>query len=226
MRLSSSFAISFSVLLIAAGAQAHQVVNEGPISEGMQTVLTAFDSLGTQPLEKLSVAEARKQATLNDAAKKVMIDSGLSLAPESVARVQDVVLNLSTAQVPARIYWPRGDGPYPVTLYFHGGGWVIGNKDDCDPAVRALVNRTRSIFISVDYRQAPEHPFPAAHEDAYAAYAWAVANAASVGGDPKRVAVAGESSGGNLAIAVSMMARDRGPSDADLRTLDISHRRN
>ncbi len=96
-----------------------------------------------------------------------------------------------------------------MIVYYHGGGWVIATLDTYDASCRALANLARCVVVSVDYRQALEHKFPAAHEDAYAAAQWVMKNAKDVGGDPKRVAVGGESAGGNLAAAVCLMARDR-----------------
>ncbi|MCY4583001.1 MAG: alpha/beta hydrolase [Chloroflexi bacterium] len=101
----------------------------------------------------------------------------------------------------------------PVCMWFHGGGWVVGSIETTDATCRALANAAGAIVVSVDYRLAPEHPFPIPLDDCYAATEWAAKNAASFGGDPARVAVAGESSGGNLAAAVALRARDeRGPS--------------
>lgn len=93
-------------------------------------------------------------------------------------------------------------------VYYHGGGWVIADKNVYDAGARALSKLAGAVVISIDYRRAPEHKFPAAHDDAFAAYQWAVKNAASIKGDPKRVALAGESAGGNLAVATAMAARD------------------
>jgi acetyl esterase len=112
--------------------------------------------------------------------------------------------------IPIRIYTPQGNGPFPVIVYFHGGGWVISTIDTYDSSARALAKTADAIVVSVEYRKAPEHKFPAAHEDAYAAYQWVLRNADSFGGDPSMVAVAGESAGGNLAAAVCLMARARG----------------
>lgn len=103
----------------------------------------------------------------------------------------------------------KGKGPFPVIVYYHGGGWVIADLDTYAPSARALAEKTGAVVVSVAYRQAPEHKFPAAHEDAFAAYRWAVKNAGSIKGDQNRVAVAGESAGGNLAVAVALMARER-----------------
>ena len=109
-----------------------------------------------------------------------------------------------------RIYTPEGDEQFPVLVYFHGGGWVIANLDTYDASCRALALAAKCIVVSVAYRQAPEHKFPAAVDDALASYQWVLANAASFQGDPNRVAVGGESAGGNLAAVTSILARDRG----------------
>jgi acetyl esterase/lipase len=112
--------------------------------------------------------------------------------------------------IPVRIYTPAGTGPFPVVVYSHGGGWVIATMDTYDSSARALTNAAQAIVMSIEYRKGPEHRFPAAHDDAFAAYQWALQNAASIGGDPSRVATAGESAGGGLAVATALMARDRG----------------
>jgi len=113
-------------------------------------------------------------------------------------------------QLLLRIYTPAGSGPFPVIVYFHGGRFVIANLDTYDASARGLTNGAGAIVVSVAYRQAPEHRFPAAVDDAFAAYRYVVANAASFGGDPKRVAIAGESAGGNLAAVVAILARNHG----------------
>jgi acetyl esterase/lipase len=96
-----------------------------------------------------------------------------------------------------------------VVVYYHGGGWVIADLETYDASARALAREASAIVVSSHYRQAPEHKFPAAHQDAFAAYEWVVRNGAQINGDPRRVAVAGESAGGNLAANVAIMARDR-----------------
>ena len=109
-----------------------------------------------------------------------------------------------------RIYTPEGTGPFPMLMYFHGGGFVLGNLETCNNACHFLSKTVGCIVIAVDYRLAPEHKFPAAVEDAYTATAWAADHTEEINGDASRLAVLGESAGGNLAAAVCIMARDRG----------------
>ena len=120
--------------------------------------------------------------------------------------------------VPVRIYRPEGEGPFPTVVFFHGGGYVIGGLDSHDVLCRHLVNESGCGVLAVDYRLAPEHPFPAAVEDAYAALEWAAANPGEVDGDG-RLAVMGDSAGGNLAAVVSLMARDRDGPGIDRQVL-------
>lgn len=113
-------------------------------------------------------------------------------------------------EIPVRIYHPSGDSPHSLLVYFHGGGWVVGDLDSHDEPCRQLCAGSDSVVVSVDYRLAPEVRFPGGLEDCYAATCWAVENAASLGADADRLAVGGDSAGGNLAAAVCLMARDRG----------------
>ncbi|RYX95207.1 MAG: alpha/beta hydrolase [Comamonadaceae bacterium] len=171
------------------------------------------ESLNPKAIEKLTVAEARQQPTPTDAVKALLAKQGRSSAPESLVpgvRSTDVTVGGATGQLPARIYTPEGTGPFPVIVYFHGGGWVIADKDVYDGGARGISKEANAIVVSVDYRQAPEHKFPAAWDDAIASYQWVVANAASFNGDPSRIALAGESAGGNLAVATAIAARDAG----------------
>src|SRR5439155_1072079 len=111
---------------------------------------------------------------------------------------------------PLQVYTPEGNAPFPVLVYFHGGGWTVGAIESWDSFCRSLCNASGCVTVSVDYRLAPEHKFPAGPEDCYAATKWVAENAASIGGDPARVGVGGDSAGGNLAAVVAQMARDRG----------------
>jgi acetyl esterase len=126
-----------------------------------------------------------------------------------VAHVEDRAVPGPGGEVAVRVYTPEGVGPFPVLVYLHGGGWVLGSLDSHDRECRILTAGARCVTVAVDYRLAPEHPFPAAPEDAYAALCWVAANAAEIGGDPAKLAVGGDSAGGNLAAAVALMARDR-----------------
>ena len=175
----------------------------------MQQVLDAHAALGAKPLETLTPAEARKGPTPADAAKKVAGDEGKSTAPDPAVASTDRTIPGPAGALPVRIYTPKsGSGPWPVVVYYHGGGWVIANKEVYDGGARAISKLANAVVVSVDYRQGPEHRFPAAHDDAIATYKWALANAASIKGDPKKVALAGESAGGGLAVATAIAARD------------------
>ncbi|HEY7433323.1 MAG TPA: alpha/beta hydrolase [Streptosporangiaceae bacterium] len=109
-----------------------------------------------------------------------------------------------------RAYQPAGDGPWPVLVWFFGGGWSLGTLDTCDGVCRLLTNSAGCVTVAISYRLAPEHKFPAAVEDCYSGAAWVAGHAAEIGADPARVAVGGDSSGGNLAAAVTLLAAQRG----------------
>lgn len=175
----------------------------------MQKVLDTLGTLGGKPIESLTPAEARTQPTPADAVKKVLQQQGKSIAPEAVAHVKDMTIPGPIGDIPIHIYTPKGAGPFPVMVYYHGGGFVIADTKTYDATPRALANGAQAIMVAVDYHQAPEHKFPAAANDAYAAYLWVLQHAKEFNGDPSRVAVGGESAGGNLATVVAMMARDK-----------------
>ncbi|MES2461209.1 MAG: alpha/beta hydrolase [Armatimonadota bacterium] len=162
-----------------------------------------------KPIETLTPQEARKQPSPADGVKALLKKQNKSTAPEKVADVDNRSIDGPAGKIKVRIYRPEGAGPFPVIVYYHGGGWVIADLDTYDATPRALANAAQAVVISSHYRQAPEHKFPAAHEDAFAAYQWALNHASDLKGDPSRVAVAGESAGGNMAAAVCMMARDK-----------------
>ena len=176
----------------------------------MTKVLDALASLNPKPLETLSPAEARKQPSPADAVKVVMSKEGKP-KPDDGVTTKDISIPGPGGGNPARVYTPsasRAGKPLPVIVYYHGGGWVIADLDTYDATPRAIASMTGAVVLSAEYRHAPENKFPAAHEDAWTAYKWALDNAKTIGGDSSRVAVLGESAGGNLAINVSVMARD------------------
>ena len=176
----------------------------------MQRVLDQLSALGGKPIERLTAAEARGQPTPTDAVKALLVKEGRSTAPDAAVSSVDRSIPGPAGQLPVRIYTPKsGTGPFPVVVYYHGGGWVIANKDVYDSGPRALSKMANAVVVSVDYRLGPEHKFPAAHDDAFATYEWALQNAASLNGDPKRYALAGESAGGGLAVATAIRARDK-----------------
>lgn len=175
----------------------------------MKAVLDELAALKGKPIEKLTAKEARKQPGPTDAVKKLLTKKGRSTAPEDVEKVENKVIPGPAGKIPVRIYTPSTEENLPVIVYFHGGGWVIANIDAYDASCRALANNTNAIVVSVGYRQAPEHKFPAAPEDAFAATQWVMKNAGTMNGDPNKVAVAGESAGGNLATVVSLMSREK-----------------
>lgn len=177
----------------------------------MQAVLDELAALGGKPIESLSPSEARRQPTPADAVMAVLKKQGKATTPTALVpgvTSADREIPGAAGNIPARIYTPDGAGPFPVVVYFHGGGWVLADKQVYDGGARGLAKQARAVVVSVDYRLAPEHKFPASWDDAFAAYKWVAANAASIKGDPTRLALAGESAGGNLALATAIAARD------------------
>ena len=195
----------------AVGPSAGATATAQRTDPDMAQVISALGALGVQPIETLSVERARAQPSPADAVKRVLQERGQSMAPRPVPQVRDITVPTPAGPIPARVYGPaRGAAAAPLIVYWHGGGWVIADLDTYDASARALQASTGAVVLSLHYRQAPEHKFPAAHEDALAGYRWAVANARSLGADPRRIAVAGESAGGNLAIDTAIAARDAG----------------
>jgi acetyl esterase len=130
--------------------------------------------------------------------------------PEPIAGVEDRQITTPVGTTSVRVFTPAGAGPFPVLVYFHGGGFVLGDLDTHDGLCRSLANGAGCVVVSVDYPLAPECKFPAAPDACYAATAWVREHAASIGADPARIAVGGDSAGGNLAAVVTRMARERG----------------
>ena len=199
--------MSLSIVGLSAGAWAEAAPKP---DKQMKAVLDELGKLNGKPIETLKAKEARQQPTPADAVMKVLQKQGKPTDPEAVGKVADLQIDGAEGKIPARVYTPKGTGPFPLIVYFHGGGWVIATIDTYDASARALANGAEAVLLSVEYRKAPENKFPAAHNDAFAAYQWALAHAQELNADPTRIAVAGESAGGNLAANVSIMARDKG----------------
>ena len=170
----------------------------------MQAVLNAHQAQKPKPPNTLTPAEARKQPSAKDAVTKVLKDENKPTTPEKMGKVDNMKIPGPKGNIPVRVYTPEGSGPFPVVIYYHGGGFVLADLDTYDASPRALAKQANAVVVSVAYRLAPENPFPAAVDDADAAFRYVLMNPAKFNADPKRVAVAGESAGGNLATVVAM----------------------
>lgn len=177
----------------------------------MRNVLLLFDAIKGKRLEKLSPQDARQQFSIQDAAKGLARGLGQAEAPTPVGKVLDgmTIPGHDGTQIPIRIYYPEGSGPFPVIVYYHGGGFVIATINTYDESARSLCSNAKAIVVSVEYRKAPEAPFPAARQDAIDAYRWVTKNISAYDGIAGKVAVAGESAGGNLATEVALAARNQ-----------------
>ncbi len=174
-----------------------------PLDPDAQLVLEMIRLAGRPPFETLTPDEAR-QAYM--ASRRV-----LQPPPEDVAETRDLTAPGPASDIPLRVYRPLGAAPddkLPALIYYHGGGWLLGDLDSHDVVCRRFANLARCCVVSVDYRMAPEHKFPAAVDDSIAATRWAIAQAGALGIDPARVAVGGDSAGGNLAAVMALLARD------------------
>jgi len=184
---------------VEARQQDQSIIREG-LDPQAEALLQLMNKTNMPPLHTLTPTQAREM---------MKGWTALSAAPEEVAQVEDLNIPGPAGQIPVRIYTPQVAGPLPILVYFHGGGWVICDLDTHDNLCHSLANGASCVVVSVDYRLAPEHKFPAAVEDAYAATKWVADNANRINGDSARIAVGGDSAGGNLAAVVSLMARDR-----------------
>jgi len=181
-----------------------------PLHPQVKKILEEAELLGLPDYQDLSPAAARKQ----------MLDLTPPVDPSlAVERVENLMIPGPIGEIPIRLYYPSGDPPFAVLVYFHGGGWVMGDLDTHHGVCHALAKRSSCLVVSVDYRLAPEHRYPAAVEDAYAATSWVAQNADSIQTDPDRLAVGGDSAGGHLAAVVALMARDRKGPRIDLQVL-------
>jgi acetyl esterase len=172
-----------------------------PVDPQVQALLSQLEAQGLPPFEDMSVPQARDVMTqFRD----------LQGEPEEVAEVREVLAPGPAGRLPVRVYHPAPGTFPPLMVYFHGGGWVVGNVEVNDIPCRALANTTGAVVASVEYRLAPETTFPGPAEDAYAATRWLADHAGELGADASRLVVAGDSAGGNLAAVAALMARDRG----------------
>lgn len=160
-----------------------------------------MEAQGGPPLESLPPQEARLLA-----AESLKMVAG---EPEQIERVENLSVPRPGGSIPIRVYAP-GTGPAPGLVYFHGGGWVVGDLNVYDVVCRSIAKKSGAVVVSVDYRLSPEHKFPAAVEDCLAATAWVAANAPRLGIDPRRIAVGGDSAGGNLAAVMALKCRSNG----------------
>ena len=172
-----------------------------PLDPQAQALLEQMKAMGFVYTPELTVSRARE-----------LVQAMLALRPagETVASVEDRFIPGPAGDIPIRIYTPEGSAPFPVLVFLHTGGWMNGNLDLQDPLCRRITNRAGCIVVAVDYRLAPENPFPAAVEDSFAATQWVGTHASEFRGDPARIAIGGDSAGGNMATVVALMARDRG----------------
>jgi acetyl esterase len=173
-----------------------------PLDPQARAYLDAVAALGFAAPRTITPPEWRDQAPIR--AKHFAIE------PQPIARVEDRTVPGTDRDIPIRVFVPEAAGPLPILVHYHGGGWVIGSVDASDNLCRAMANLTPCVVVSVEYRLAPEARFPVGLEDCYAATRWVAEHGAELGGDPTRLAVGGESAGGNLAAAVTLLARERG----------------
>jgi acetyl esterase len=172
-----------------------------PVDPQVQDYLTKLAALGLEPMVTISPATARAM---------MEVETRSLGEPPAVGGILDRSIPGPAGEIRLRITTPEGNGPFAALVFFHGGGWVVGSIATHELLARSITNAAHLAVVSVEYRLAPEHPYPAAVEDAFAATAWVAANVASLGIDPARIGVAGDSAGGNLAAVVALMARDQG----------------
>lgn len=172
-----------------------------PLKADVQGLLEQLEAQGLPPFDQMSVSQARDVA---------MAFRDMQGEPEEVGEIRDILVPGPAGNLPVRVYHPSPGTPLPLLVYFHGGGWVIGNIEVVDKPARALANASQCVVAAAQYRLAPETKFPGPVEDCYAVTSWLSEHAGEIGGDADRLAVSGDSAGGNLAAAVALMARDRG----------------
>ncbi|HWP66824.1 MAG TPA: alpha/beta hydrolase [Candidatus Limnocylindria bacterium] len=173
----------------------------------VQFTLAVLRLMGHRPLDTMTVEEARAEIRSTSRLANTLV--------EPVARVESLTVDGAAGPLGARLYVPSGTGRRPLIVYYHGGGWVVGDLDTHESVCRFLASEVRAPVLAIDYRLAPEHKYPAAADDAVAAFRWAAREAGALGCDPARIAVAGDSAGGNLSAVVSQVTtREGGPRPA------------
>ena len=170
-----------------------------PMDPQAQVILDLVNASGFGDISEMEPTDVR-----------TLMESLSAPSTVHVARVEDRTIPGPAGEIPVRIYAPASADPLPVLVFYHGGGWVIGSLETHDGLCREIVDAARCMVVSVDYRLAPEHRFPAGVDDAYAAACWVSDHAGEIGADSSRVAVGGDSAGGHLAAVTAMTARDRG----------------
>ncbi len=173
-----------------------------PLDQQAKTLLDQIASVDGPKLHTLSAPDARR---VTGSMFQVPADK-----IEKVFKIENRKIPGPAGSIPIRVYTPEGPGPFPVLVFFHGGGWVICDLDSHDAPCRLLTNKAGCVTVSVEYRLAPEHKFPAGVEDCFAATKWVAENAKELNVDANRLAVGGDSAGGNLSAVISQLARDAG----------------
>ncbi len=202
-----------------------------PVNSQAQAGLDKYTELGPLTVESLSPENARNNSTIKNAVEQMAADSALvrtmniamPVMPEPVGKIDHITIPTQDGELIVRVFTPKGAAPFPVVVYFHGGGFVIANLDVYEASCRALCNAAECVVVSVAYGLAPENKFPAQIGDAHAATQWVINNAAQIGGDSSRVAVCGERAGGNLAAVTCLRDEDKtNPYIAPLQATDLS----
>lgn len=207
-----AFAILLCVSLYTFSTKAEPNGNSllGQQTSAQEKAARTLDPQVDAVVNKMKAAGVLHPRTVEQVRKAYLFYPTLSGKPETVFRVTNRSIPGPAGNIPIRVYVPSEEKNLPVFVFFHGGAFVAGSLDSHDTPLRAVANRCGCIVVSVAYRLAPENPYPAAPNDAYAATQWVANHAAELGGDPKRIAVGGDGDGGNLAAVTSLMARDRG----------------
>lgn len=176
-----------------------------PVDPDIAAVLAALESMAAPPMSAGTPEAARA------AFRFMTVDMRRADSVIPVKETEDIVIPTRDGDLPARVYRPERDRPTPTVLFVHGGGFVIGDIETHDNQARSICAAADAVVVSVDYRLAPEAPWPAAVHDAHAALRWVAANVEDLGDDAKRIAIAGDSAGGNISAVVAQLARVDGP---------------